>query len=122
MIEYEFLVNTRESFWQMKFIFDWPQIYPIDTNQAKLFSDTYRYYSDKSVNEKFSNYLNLWVIPDRIQDEIDTYNEEKIRSKPDHYDDWDPTPPIVNTEPRIGRNDPCLCGSGKKYKKCCMDK
>ena len=20
---------------------------------------------------------------------------------------------------RIGRNDPCICGSGKKYKKCC---
>jgi preprotein translocase subunit SecA len=26
--------------------------------------------------------------------------------------------PIVN-EPKIGRNDPCPCGSGKKYKKCC---
>ncbi len=24
--------------------------------------------------------------------------------------------------PKIGRNDPCPCGSGKKYKKCCMDK
>ena len=23
-------------------------------------------------------------------------------------------------EPIIGRNDPCFCGSGKKYKKCCM--
>ena len=22
--------------------------------------------------------------------------------------------------PKIGRNEPCLCGSGKKYKKCCM--
>ncbi len=21
---------------------------------------------------------------------------------------------------QIGRNDPCLCGSGKKYKKCCL--
>jgi uncharacterized protein YecA (UPF0149 family) len=21
--------------------------------------------------------------------------------------------------PKIGRNDPCPCGSGKKYKKCC---
>jgi preprotein translocase subunit SecA len=26
---------------------------------------------------------------------------------------------IVNTAPRVGRNDPCPCGSGKKYKKCC---
>jgi tetratricopeptide (TPR) repeat protein len=24
--------------------------------------------------------------------------------------------------PKIGRNDPCPCGSGKKYKKCCMGK
>lgn len=26
--------------------------------------------------------------------------------------------PVVNAA-KIGRNDPCLCGSGKKYKKCC---
>lgn len=26
---------------------------------------------------------------------------------------------IINTEPRVGRNDPCPCGSGKKFKKCC---
>jgi SEC-C motif len=24
----------------------------------------------------------------------------------------------VREEPKIGRNDPCPCGSGKKYKKC----
>jgi hypothetical protein len=23
--------------------------------------------------------------------------------------------------PKVGRNDPCPCGSGKKYKKCCLD-
>ena len=27
--------------------------------------------------------------------------------------------PIVNSGPKIGRNDPCPCGSGKKYKNCC---
>ena len=27
--------------------------------------------------------------------------------------------PITRAEPKIGRNDPCPCGSGKKYKKCC---
>jgi len=25
----------------------------------------------------------------------------------------------IRTEPKIGRNEPCPCGSGKKYKKCC---
>ena len=28
------------------------------------------------------------------------------------------TMPVVNNGPRIGRNDPCPCGSGKKYKNC----
>lgn len=26
---------------------------------------------------------------------------------------------VVRQEPKVGRNDPCTCGSGKKYKKCC---
>ncbi len=26
---------------------------------------------------------------------------------------------VRREEPKIGRNDPCPCGSGKKYKKCC---
>lgn len=28
--------------------------------------------------------------------------------------------PFVHTTPKIGRNDPCPCGSGKKHKKCCL--
>ena len=27
--------------------------------------------------------------------------------------------PVVREEPKTGRNDPCLCGSGKKFKRCC---
>jgi len=27
-------------------------------------------------------------------------------------------PPVRREEPKVGRNDPCSCGSGKKYKKC----
>ncbi len=27
--------------------------------------------------------------------------------------------PIRRETPKVGRNDPCPCGSGKKYKKCC---
>lgn len=30
-----------------------------------------------------------------------------------------PTPD--GPSPEVGRNDPCPCGSGKKYKKCCLD-
>jgi hypothetical protein len=43
-----------------------------------------------------------------------------------HADPSDPHPhataPIRNADPKVGRNDPCPCGSGKKYKKCCLGK
>jgi len=29
------------------------------------------------------------------------------------------TPPVKRAAPKLGRNDPCSCGSGKKFKKCC---
>jgi hypothetical protein len=30
--------------------------------------------------------------------------------------------PFIRSEPQVGRNDPCPCGSGKKFKKCCMSR
>lgn len=32
---------------------------------------------------------------------------------------WKGKRQVVNTSPKVGRNDPCPCGSGKKHKKCC---
>jgi hypothetical protein len=29
---------------------------------------------------------------------------------------------FINDNKKVGRNDPCPCGSGKKYKNCCMNK
>lgn len=36
-----------------------------------------------------------------------------------HHHHHDALKPVVRATPKIGRNDPCLCGSGKKFKKCC---
>jgi hypothetical protein len=67
---------------------------------------------------------------------------EKYGSVHETSDDWDDDPDddvygadvdafsesthspttFVRQDSRIGRNDPCPCGSGKKYKKCCMNK
>jgi SEC-C motif-containing protein len=36
------------------------------------------------------------------------------------YEDGDIVPKtIVRAAPKVGRNEPCPCGSGKKYKHCC---
>ena len=40
-----------------------------------------------------------------------------------HGDGTDTKKPVrKSAEEKIGRNDPCPCGSGKKYKNCCMGK
>jgi hypothetical protein len=37
-----------------------------------------------------------------------------------HQQEWTPAPaPVVRAAPRTGRNDPCPCASGRKYKRCC---
>ena len=41
----------------------------------------------------------------------------------DDEEDAPPLPPdTIIREVRVGRNDPCPCGSGKKFKKCCLGK
>lgn len=34
---------------------------------------------------------------------------------------WEAAAPAVNPFKGVGRNDPCPCGSGKKFKKCCLN-
>jgi hypothetical protein len=50
---------------------------------------------------------------------IDSPRETRPRETPPRVE---PVEPIRNSAPRIGRNDPCWCGSGKKFKKCHMGK
>ena len=47
---------------------------------------------------------------------MDVYEEETP------YTTYEPVQTIVRKEPKVGRNAPCPCGSGKKYKRCCMRK
>ncbi|MHB1455842.1 MAG: DUF1186 domain-containing protein [Armatimonadota bacterium] len=44
-------------------------------------------------------------------------------AKSAHRNIWElhDKPALVPTEIRVGRNDPCPCGSGKKFKKCCLE-
>lgn len=36
-----------------------------------------------------------------------------------HHHHHAPKDPVIREQPKVGRNDPCSCGSGKKFKKCC---
>ncbi len=48
--------------------------------------------------------------------------QEQQDLKFSHSDGSTVKQPVKNAARKIGRNDPCPCGSGKKYKKCCMAK
>jgi uncharacterized protein YecA (UPF0149 family) len=48
-----------------------------------------------------------------------------MTAKPEHvhgpacaHDDGEKPETVRREGPRVGRNDPCPCGSGRKYKKC----
>ena len=50
------------------------------------------------------------------------YRIEIERDKPEDITDLEillNTPKTQIAEKKVGRNEPCPCGSGKKYKKCC---
>jgi|CZCB01.1.fsa_nt_gi preprotein translocase subunit SecA len=56
----------------------------------------------------------------RIDREQGTPKREKVAEPVTaSHGDSGPRKPVVRSGARVGRNDPCPCGSGKKYKKCC---
>jgi hypothetical protein len=57
-----------------------------------------------------------WDAPDFISDED---SPEEILNAVRDTPPFEPPPKPYVAPPKTGRNDPCPCGSGKKYKKCC---
>lgn len=52
-------------------------------------------------------------------DDLEELLDEAAGFSPTFDSDADFPEPYRRTGPKIGRNEPCPCGSGKKYKKCC---
>lgn len=84
--------------------------------------DRYDYYRDKWHYYRTSN---RDIFGHKIVDKESSYQEVK-----ETYDDVDnessyeevvESTPLPVEKPKVGRNDPCPCGSGKKYKKCCLN-
>jgi len=78
-----------------------------------LFDDMILRIQEDTVKYLFN--LNIQVVPsDEAKEKVDfsqmKTNENEIVGKP-----ADP----ASAQNKVGRNDPCPCGSGKKYKKCC---
>ncbi|QDT98373.1 preprotein translocase subunit SecA [Gimesia aquarii] len=64
----------------------------------------------------------LWQVTSTVHEEVSDdygYDESGEESGSPSEPSQQTIDPIVNQQPKVGRNDPCPCGSGKKYKKCC---
>jgi len=108
----EFIKIQSQNLWQYNFVFKWPNN-PINQDSIELenlFSSTYLKEIDL-IKESVYGYVKNIKIPHRISLELKLYKEVN----------YNVFSPHVNKEPKIERNSPCPCGSGKKYKKCCMN-
>jgi SEC-C motif-containing protein len=56
---------------------------------------------------------------DQHHHEVSLFRFDKKENQWYYTDGKEMLQPIQRAEPKLGRNDPCACGSGKKSKKCC---
>jgi preprotein translocase subunit SecA len=82
----------------------------------------YEIFLDMSSRIKEETVRNLFLVriaaPDELEELSSSREQEMVLSHGDSGGDSRPKTVRRQTE-KIGRNDPCPCGSGKKYKKCC---
>jgi len=116
----------------------------VDVGAAPMLEDIRRWFSKKLIDETS---IDLDFVERHAHDDRDTLvrygaHDRYVRSAIDEMKSWAwdtrsrPVPPphadpyvnrygepaqtpMVHAAPKVGRNDPCPCGSGKKYKKCC---
>jgi hypothetical protein len=62
--------------------------------------------------------LSTWIEYDSGEVSVNLFTDDDIRDNRDLLPVFDPVEPL-KAQSRIGPNKPCICGSGKKYKKCC---
>ena len=133
-LKYLFISIVDEELWKMTFVFKWPHLYAPDPQEERMFRITFEEDSDES-DEAFYNYKNLLynTLPDHLKEKVnspdyfpdldDSYDMDGALDFPHSEEavgNW--SEPYVKEGEDTGRNDPCPCGSGKKYKKCCLNK
>ena len=97
---------------------------PVLTHSIKAILDIQEIYENllawelnNSLDNDFDHHFS-----DKLIEEILSSDESNHDDYVDDYVDNEEQQQYIRAERKIGRNEPCPCGSGKKYKKCCMNK
>lgn len=114
------LINYMNTeLWTVNFVFNWPENHHW-LELKPFFETTYNKKFDE-VNEIICQFNEKNHLPKRIEDEIAEAKAKHEKEKYGYNTISSNDTPYIKKEPDIGRNDPCPCGSGKKYKKCCLN-
>lgn len=108
---------AKESTWKGLKIISTDRGGPGDKKGTVEFSATYEHEGEALEHYEVSKFRKSdkgqWLF---VDGESHTHKEGEAHDHQHH-----PKPKtVVREEPKLGRNDPCSCGSGKKYKKCCL--
>ncbi len=68
-------------------------------------------------NDTIKNLLNVRIVTENKEE--DPKREKVAKEIFTNKDDSAKKGPVKRKDSKVGRNDPCPCGSGKKYKQCC---
>jgi SEC-C motif len=63
------------------------------------------------------------ILPDSKYMQMLVKHYQMFRQKIEQESKSSPIVPktVISASPKVGRNEPCPCGSGKKYKQCCLN-
>jgi len=75
----------------------------------------------KQLNELHNN-TRMWILKGHTPEELFEEERKHLQPLPKNERDGSVGEQTVVKGEKVGRNDPCPCGSGKKYKKCCLGK
>jgi hypothetical protein len=107
----------RQSGWGSHFgSDDIQQAYSDTKNKPERFTNPWKFYEPEAITQRQIR----WREEDEKENQRSLNGDSVYPNNP--YNPYYDNEPYIRPEPKIGRNDPCPCGSGKKYKKCCLAK
>jgi hypothetical protein len=123
-------IHGTKEYWEEKgkdpFVYE---IAKLETFSQFVNHSQSSFLKDKEIDfeEKLENFIFPYRVPESDEDDQYLGDEDGVSEDDSFYFEEDEEDnirplwglPYKRNEPKIGRNDVCPCGSGKKYKKCC---
>lgn len=125
-----------DELWKSNFIYDWPKPNSIEEDTflqekelfERSFIENWFELDDEQFKEiveeayplivKLGEFSKKSKSSENFEKDLLLQQIEELETKRDMLRDLNDLPSVSSS--KVGRNDPCPCGSGKKYKKCCV--